>query len=370
MALRISKLITDALTAARAGDKGVDLSKFTIPRMGRGGLRFKLEGDAALADNVRSFLLSDKSVDRDRDTIDPAGWNLAEFDVNGAVLFAHNNRALPIAEPLNTRTDGTGEKAALVGDARFPTKEVDEFGALVLRLIDDKILKSVSVGFIPLKWVVNEERHGIDFAEQKLVEWSVVPVGSHPGAMVQLARAKKLDLAPLHDWATKWLDNDESVASAVADDAEVAVMHKALEPWRRTKSGLVVPASVIARAAEIVTPAAEPVTPAAGDAVSTAVEQLATIAASLKGAAMDEARSAKLAKLFAEATELLAIDDDAAVTKEDVRTMVREALVEAFKEPESEADSLLDPIEVRELIREAMAELKADILREAGRLPN
>lgn len=251
MALRISKHITEALAAARAGDQSADLSKLTIPRM-RGG---HLVRKALInTDTTRSFFLSDKSVDRDRDTIDAEGWDLAEFKRNGAVLFAHNNRSTPIAEPLNTTVSGKGDAAGLYGDARFPTAEVDEFGALVLRLIDDGILKNVSVGFIPLKWTINEERQGIDFTAQKLVEWSVVPVGSHPGAMVQLARSKGLDLAPLEEWATKWLDNDESVASAVADDGEIAVLHKSLAPWRRSPAGLVVPAATVERAAETVRP--------------------------------------------------------------------------------------------------------------------
>lgn len=375
MALRIAKAVQDALTAARIGEK-VDLSKLVIPRLAGGRLHRK-DNEAVPADDntTRSFFLSDKSVDRDRDSIDPNGWDLAEFDVNGAVLFAHNNRATPIAEPSNTRVDGKGDNAGLYGDARFPSKEVDPFGALILRLIDDRILKNVSVGFIPLKWTINEERQGIDFQEQKLVEWSVVPVGSHPGAMVQLAKAKSLDLAPLEEWTTKWLDNDESVASAVADDVEMAVLQKALSPWKRSAAGLVVPAATVERAAEVVAPPpaahartadvhTDESSPAAEKKADPASKAL-DLATAIEGAELDEAKAKKLAELLDQAAALLKTPEG--VTPEEIAAIVREEIAAAFKANDPE------PITVDEvvtMVREAVDDLKADFLRETGRLPH
>lgn len=231
MALRIKKEITQALEAARNGD-AVDLSQITIPRLS-GGHMIKAAADAGAM--VRDFFLSDKSVDRDRDTLAGNGWVLNEFKANGTVLWAHNGWAPPIAEPVNTRIQGKGDGAKLFSGARFI--DSDPMSAAILNLIDEKILKAVSVGFIPLEWVVNEERRGLDFTKQKLLEFSPVPVGSHPGAMVQLAKDKGLDLLPILEWSQRWLDNDELVGKAVADDVEVAAIYKALSPYARKSDG-------------------------------------------------------------------------------------------------------------------------------------
>ena len=60
------------------------------------------------------------------------------------------------------------------------------------------------MGFKPKKWVYNEERRGVDFAEQELLEFSIVPVPANAECLVE-ARAAGIDVEPLRAWAEKTL---------------------------------------------------------------------------------------------------------------------------------------------------------------------
>lgn len=233
MALRINKDIQNLLKAARSGDV-VDLDDVVIHRIGG---RVNRASEVAIAtpdeeqNYVRNFRLSDKSVDRDNDTIEPAGWELEDFDRNGAILWAHNNWEPPIAVRGVTGVQGD----ALFGDAEFI--EDYDFSMMLLRLIDVGALQNCSVGFSAVEWTFNEERRGIDFHRQKLIEWSVVPVGSNVNAMIQAG--KSMDLAPMLDWSQRWLDNDPKIGKAVADEEEMAMVVKALAPFaHRVDPGL------------------------------------------------------------------------------------------------------------------------------------
>jgi hypothetical protein len=62
-----------------------------------------------------------------------------------------------------------------------------------------------SVGFDPKEWVINEERHGIDFKKQELWEFSIVPIGSNKDALQQ-ARSAGIDMEPVREWAARILD--------------------------------------------------------------------------------------------------------------------------------------------------------------------
>ena len=136
-------------------------------------------------DRTLEFTLSTGAVDRDRDTLDPSGWDLRSYGKNPVVLFAHSYGSLPIARTKEIGVDG-GKLQAV---AEFVPPELYAFGDAVYQLIRAGFLNAVSVGFAPLKWDRNEDRGGVDFHKQELLEWSIVPVPSNPEALV-VARSK------------------------------------------------------------------------------------------------------------------------------------------------------------------------------------
>lgn len=182
------------------------------------GVVERAEGDPATA--PLRIRISTTQRDRDRDTISAAGWKLDNFRKNPVVLFAHNSRALPIG-----RDEGLAIEAdAIVGTPRFCDGDMNPLGPMVERMLRAGFLNAASVGFLPLKWQINEEERGYDFIEQELLEYSIVPVPANPGALVQ-ARAAGIELVPLKGWLEQLLDEwpaDESpvvIPRAVAERA-------------------------------------------------------------------------------------------------------------------------------------------------------
>lgn len=141
----------------------------------------------------RSFIISTASVDRDNDTIAVAGWKLENYRKNPVVLWAHDYHSLPLGKAIDVTIEGD----KLVATAEFADHEMAN---TVLRLIDGGFLKATSVGFRPSKYVLNEERRGVDFTEQDLLEFSIVPVPANPEAL-QISRSAGVDIEPLKGWA-------------------------------------------------------------------------------------------------------------------------------------------------------------------------
>lgn len=378
MALRIKKAISEALDAARHGEQ-VDLSALTIPRLGGGHV---VKGPDDKGSMIRRFFLSDKSVDRNNDTIDPEGWNLKEFKKNGVVLWAHNSWEPPVAEPKGVKVEGEEKNLKLFGSARF--LETYDFSQLLLNLIDEGALKNVSVGFIPEEWAYNEERGGIDFTKQRLVEWSIVPIGSHPGAMVQLAKEKGMDLNPMLDWSRKWLDNDPQVGKAIADDVEVAAICKALEPFAHTIDPGAAPQTVKNAQEPAAEPATEPEgktvvvepkgdqdnddgTPATASPVERAFELLEQAAALIADDdSFDEETTQRAVGALQSVGDILAPPPEPAIDKGAVRELIKEAVADLIKE---RPNAGVSREEATALVRDALGAMTKEILRDTGRLP-
>jgi HK97 family phage prohead protease len=138
------------------------------------------------------FTISTGGVDRDNDTIDPAGWDLAAFKRNPVVLWAHDMRSLPVGKAVAVGV----ENGKLTAEVEFATHE---FAETVYQLYRGGFMRATSVGFRPLKYALNEERRGVDFQEQELLEFSMVPVPANAEALVG-ASAVGVGLEPLRKW--------------------------------------------------------------------------------------------------------------------------------------------------------------------------
>lgn len=152
------------------------------------------------------FTISTASVDRMGDTIAVDGWKMDNYRKNPVVLWAHDASMLPIAKASNVRV----EDGKLKARAEFMPKEISGMSNAVFEMIKGGFLSATSVGFAPIKYAFSEEpgrKHGIDFIEQELLEFSVVPIPANAEALVE-ARSAGIDIEPVREWAAKLLDSE------------------------------------------------------------------------------------------------------------------------------------------------------------------
>ena len=134
-------------------------------------------------DNSRvvTFTASTGIVDRHGDIIYQSGWKLDNFLKNPVVLFGHNSDQLPIGHVSQVNfIDGN-----LTLSIDFVPREIHPFADTVYQMILRGDINAGSVGMKPLKWawVESEERFGIDFIEQELLEFSIVTIPANPEAI-------------------------------------------------------------------------------------------------------------------------------------------------------------------------------------------
>ena len=148
------------------------------------------------------FVLSDETRDSYGDIILASGWQLARFRKNPVALYAHNQGALPIGAWKNVRVDGK----RLLGRlelAKPGTPAATDAVEAIRSLLDQGILRSVSVGFLPLEAEPIDKENpwdGLRILSAELVECSVVPVPANPNAtqmraLSALARSTRAALA-------------------------------------------------------------------------------------------------------------------------------------------------------------------------------
>jgi hypothetical protein len=168
----------------------------------------ELEGERRL-----QFTVSTGSVDRHDDTVNPNGCtNLKQFPKTGVVLWCHDSYLPPIGTPIKAWSEDGKVKSV----AEFTSPDLDHplgrgFGHTVYRYFVERVLKSVSIGFIPSEWEWSEDREwGIDFGKWEMLEFSPVPIPANKEAVVDLA-TKGLDMSGLIPWAEKCLSGGVSL---------------------------------------------------------------------------------------------------------------------------------------------------------------
>lgn len=177
--------------AGRGEAAGVGLTRVSasVPKVFKNGSR-----------RIR-FCFSDGRVDLMGDTISPHGWELSGFLKNPVALWSHLADEPPIGRASNISVEGD----RLMGTIEFAPPDVYPFAETIYRMVRERFINAVSVGFVPIEYSFSTDRdrpHGIDFKRQTLLEISVCPVPANPGALAE-ARAKGIDLSSLDDWADR-----------------------------------------------------------------------------------------------------------------------------------------------------------------------
>jgi HK97 family phage prohead protease len=137
---------------------------------------FVLRGDGP------EFVLSDNSKDRMGDVIEADGWELGEFRQNPIALFNHNK-----FEPIGTWEKVRVEGNRLLGKLRMAAKGTSARIDELIALVDQRVLRAVSVGFRSLERSELPDG-GIRFIRQSLLEVSLVSIPANANA-VQLMRS-------------------------------------------------------------------------------------------------------------------------------------------------------------------------------------
>lgn len=133
------------------------------------------------------FVISDGSLDRHGTRINPRGWELGAFKRNPIALFGHSG-GFPIGRWEDVRIEGERLLGRLVMAAKGTSARIDELASLV----EQGILRAVSVGFAPLEYG-KPGKDAFDFVKQELLEVSLVSVPSNTNA---LAAARGLNISP------------------------------------------------------------------------------------------------------------------------------------------------------------------------------
>lgn len=154
------------------------------------------------------FAISSQAVDRDTDTVAIDGWDLKNYRNNPVVLFGHNywNNEAPVVG--NSLSEFVANKK-LKSLMEFTPQGVVPLADTLHALYANGFMHATSVGFIANDYEFVEDDPGrpwgIDFLEQELLEYSLVPVPSNPEALAE-ARSKSIDTGPLCEWAEQILD--------------------------------------------------------------------------------------------------------------------------------------------------------------------
>jgi HK97 family phage prohead protease len=145
-----------------------------------------------------AFVASTDTPDRYGDVVSQDGWDLAAYQKNPVLLWAHDYSTPPVGRVGRMVVEPGCLKAS---EIEWTPREVSEFGAEIGRMVEGGFLSTVSVGFLPSKFEdirdeASGEWKGYRFIEQELLELSVTPVPANAEAL-----AVRGFVAGLKSWA-------------------------------------------------------------------------------------------------------------------------------------------------------------------------
>jgi HK97 family phage prohead protease len=154
------------------------------------------QAEIGAVDDSRSarFVASSNRIDRYGDIIEQE-WDLADFWRNPVFLWSHNSWGMPIGwvrefEPSTDRSE-------TVARVEFAPEGHDEFVDKLVRAVNLRLIRAVSVGFVPIEM---EDRlddkgrwDGYRFMRNQLIELSLCTVPANPDA---LGLARSIDGSP------------------------------------------------------------------------------------------------------------------------------------------------------------------------------
>ena len=129
------------------------------------------------------FVMSSAAEDRMKDVIEPDGFNIAAFKRNPIALWNHNS-----SEPIGVWENVRVEAKGLVGRLKMAAAGTSELIDTLRSLVEQRVLRAVSVGFRPLEMEEIKDKSGswtggYRFMKADLLETSLVSVPANPEAL-------------------------------------------------------------------------------------------------------------------------------------------------------------------------------------------
>lgn len=137
--------------------------------------------------NPRNFVLSTEAVDSYGTIIESSGWDLTRFNSNPIALYNHDHNNV-VGRWANFKITAKRLVAEFV-PVEWGTSAI---GDTVRKLLDQKLLRAASVGFVPKDSKWDKTQKVLRFTKSELVEASIVSVPANPEA---LAIARKFGVS-------------------------------------------------------------------------------------------------------------------------------------------------------------------------------
>jgi len=139
----------------------------------------------------RSFkvIATTDAVDRYDEVIEAEAWDFKNFLKNPVILWGHKSTELPIGIATKVYQEGT----KTIVEGIFASKEANPLAEQVKLLYDEKMIKTVSVGFMGNSYKIEQKdnKEILIWTDVELLELSFVSVPANPEALSVL-KAKGL----------------------------------------------------------------------------------------------------------------------------------------------------------------------------------
>jgi HK97 family phage prohead protease len=143
------------------------------------------------ASRTATFVASTGALDSWDEILDQKTWRLERYRANPVVLFAHNDRDLPIGR---TETIDLNSEGNLEFSMRFASAEANPKAEQVFQLVKEQMIGGASVGYVADK-AERVTENGKTFRRMtglELFEISIVPVPANPETLAKMrSRAAK-----------------------------------------------------------------------------------------------------------------------------------------------------------------------------------
>jgi len=139
-------------------------------------------------ENEYSFVMSDETIDRDGEIIKVDGWDIKDYKSNNILLWGHRHD-IPGIGIVGKVVKEDGKLVAQ--KVRFASPGIYELADTIHGLVDDGVLKAVSVAYNPIEREYPEmddkgtkkKKPRVITNKAELYELSIVNVGANPNAL-------------------------------------------------------------------------------------------------------------------------------------------------------------------------------------------